>query len=287
MTSHLINFGIEAQRVLPSFVTTNFTTNICKKMGLRRDLEAKINFAKEYNIDWTTSRKCQDVDSLEQCAAKFPTLNDFFAREIMPEFTKPETTRIGAIVSPAECHARRLVSTNELFEIKGARYNLGTLLNIDVVPKAAAVFIFRLAPEQYHRFHSPINSTVVSVRSSGGEYKSVNPILLDRIPVLQKNYRKIIAFENGMYLVCVGATCVGSVNLSVKKGSRVVHGQDIGSFAFGGSCLVLVVPEGCKISKFNTKITANESLLTVGKWIADFTVGGSRRQTRRIKRAAD
>lgn len=287
MTSHLINFGIEAQRVLPPFVTTQFTKNICKKMGLRKDLGAKINFAKEYNIDWTTSRVCQGDDSLATCAAKFPTLNDFFARKIMPELTKPETTRRGAIVSPAECHARRVVSTNELFEIKGANYNLGTLLNKDVVPKAAAVFIFRLAPEQYHRIHSPISSTVVSVSSTGGEYKSVNPILLDRVSVLQKNYRKIIAFENGMYLVCVGATCVGSVNLTVKKGSSVVHGQDIGAFAFGGSCLVLVVPEACKISKFNPKITKNESLLNVGKWVADFTVGASKRVTRKIKRSVN
>jgi phosphatidylserine decarboxylase len=278
----LTDIGIEAQRILPQFIMTNFTKNICEKMGKRRDLKAKVDFAKEYKVDWTTSRLCQDVSTLEQCAAKFPTLNDFFSRKILPELTKPETTAVGAIVSPAECHARRVAST-ETFEIKGAHYNLGTLLKINElkIPSSANIFIFRLAPEQYHRIHSPVSSRIVKIYSTGGQYSSVNPILLDRRPVLQTNYRKIIHLENGMYFVCVGATCVGSVKLSVKTGDNIVHGQDIGTFEFGGSCLVLVVPDPLKISKFNTKITAEETIIPVGTWVANFSSGGNKRKTRK------
>jgi len=282
--SYLTEIGIQAQRVLPHFVMTHFTKNFCEKMGKRRDLEAKLKFAKEYNIDWTTSRLCQDIDTLEQCVAKFPTLNHFFTRKIIPSLTQPETTASNAIVSPAECHARR-VSSTDTFEIKGAQYNLGTLLKLDSskIPRSASIFIFRLAPDQYHRIHSPVVTKIRKIYSTGGEYNSVNPILLDRRPVLQTNYRKIMELANGMYFVCVGATCVGSVKLSVKAGDKIKHGQDIGAFEFGGSCLVLVVPDPLKINKFNTKITDNETIIGVGTWIADFT-SNSKRNTRKIKR---
>jgi hypothetical protein len=96
--------------------------------------------------------------------------------------------------------------------------------------------------------------------------------------VLQTNYRKIIALKNGMYLVAIGATCVGSINLSIKPHAKLHHGQDIGAFGFGGSCLALVVPQS--ITKTHTQLTENEKLLSVGKHIADFAHESSVRTTR-------
>jgi len=133
----------------------------------------------------------------------------------------------------------------------------------------ASVYIFRLAPEHYHRIHSPLKGTVQSVESVGGYYKSVNPILLDTIPVLQENYRKIITFTNGIVLVAIGATAVGSIKLSVHKDSKVVHGQDIGHFEFGGSCLALIIPMA--LSHPNRKFTVNEKGCAVGEYITSFT----------------
>jgi phosphatidylserine decarboxylase len=135
--------------------------------------------------------------------------------------------------------------------------------------ESATVYIFRLAPEHYHRIHSPLKGTVKSVESVGGYYKSVNPILLDMIPVLQENYRKIITFTNGIVLVAIGATAVGSIKLSVHKGSKVVHGQDMGAFEFGGSCLALIVP--FSIERTNPKFTVDEKECKVGEYIGRFT----------------
>ena len=136
------------------------------------------------------------------------------------------------------------------------------------MPNKSKIYVFRLAPEQYHRFHSPTASKVVSIKEVGGTYKSVNPILLDSESVLQENYRKIIEFENGIFMVTVGATCVGSVKLSIKKGSSVKHGDDIGYFEFGGSCIVLVIPK--VLEKHNKSITKNEGLIGTGKWVCQF-----------------
>ena len=267
--ANLAEFGIAAQKYLPDVLMTNFTKTVCNKLGASTDLNDKIRFAKTYNVDWSTARKCQNAKTLEACVAKFPTLDDFFARKILPKYTRPETSAANAIVSPADCYARTTKST-ETFTIKAANYTLATLLNLPTskTPTAATVYIFRLAPDQYHRIHSPTSSEVVSIRSTGGTYKSVNPLMLNHSPVLQTNYRKILTLKNGMYLVAIGATCVGSINLSIKPNAKIHHGQDIGAFGFGGSCLVLVVPH--TITKTHTPLSGNEKLLTVGKHIADF-----------------
>ena len=277
--ANLAEFGIAAQKYLPDILMRNFTKTVCTKLGASTDLEDKIRFAKTYNVDWSTARKCQTTKTLEACAAKFPTLDDFFARKILSKYTRPETSASNAIVSPADCHARTTTST-KTFTIKAANYTLATLLDLPAsrTPSAATIYIFRLAPDQYHRIHSPVASEVVSIKSTGGAYKSVNPIMLNHSPVLQTNYRKIIALKNGMYLVAIGATCVGSINLSIKPHAKLHHGQDIGAFGFGGSCLALVVPQS--ITKIHTQLSENEKLLTVGKHIADFAHEASVRTTR-------
>jgi len=236
-------------------------------MGKSRKLSDKIKFAKDYNVKWNQTRKCKKGDTMDTCLQRFPTLNDFFARQIHPSLTKPSTTRADALVSPAYCYARRLRDASQgTFDIKGAQYSLNTLLRRPM--ESATVYIFRLAPEHYHRIHSPLKGTVKSVESVGGHYKSVNPILLDTIPVLQENYRKIITFTNGIVLVAIGATAVGSIKLSVHKGSKVVHGMDIGHFEFGGSCVALIIP--FEIVKPNPKFTVNEKECAVGEYITSF-----------------
>ena len=256
----LTELGIHAQRFAHPVIADTITTGYCTRLGKSRKLSDKVAYAKDYNIDFRKTRKCSKKDTLETCLAKFPTLNDFFARELKPEFLKIASRRKGDLVSPAECMARRIQTDAEgHFSVKGADYTMEKLLRTEAVPPKATVCIFRLAPEHYHRIHSPFSSQIKSIRSVGGHYLSVNPILLERNPVLQENYRKIITFTNGIIMVAVGATCVGTVDLSVTRGDRVKAGQDLGCFKFGGSCLVLIIPGTLKSS-----LTAEERFLNVG-----------------------
>ena len=262
----LVELGIHAQRIFPKVIANTFTKKYCNTLGKSRKLSDKMKFAKEYKIDYRKTRKCSKKDTLESCLVKFPTLNDFFARELKPEYLTVQSRRTSAIICPAECMARRVSSVDGSFDIKGASYTLETLLRSRTVPLSAAVFVFRLAPEHYHRIHSPTASKITQIRSVGGHYRSVNPILLNRQPVLQENYRKIITFSNGMILVAVGATCVGSIDLSVQKGDTVRHGQDLGSFKFGGSCLVLIVP-----GTVRSTLTSEERYRRVGSVVGTIT----------------
>jgi phosphatidylserine decarboxylase len=263
----LVNIGIEAQKYLPGFVSEKFTKNICSLIGKSTRKADKLRYATTYKIDWKQARKCKGVDSLEMCIDKFKTVNDLFARKIDPSLTRPEKNGQYDIISPAESYVR-VESADSEFNIKGAKYSVKKLLDREDVPQHSHIFIFRLAPDQYHRFHSPTTSKVVKIKEVGGAYRSVNPILLDTVSVLQENYRKIVDFENGIVLVAIGATCVGSVKLSIKTGSKVKHGDDIGYFEFGGSCIALVVPH--KQIKKLKKINKNETFIDPGKWVCTF-----------------
>jgi len=260
----LIHVGISAQKYLPRQITDFFTKKICTKIGKSRRLENKLRFAKTYKIKWQDAMKCKSTKSIESCVKKFDTLDDLFSRKISPELTKTDYRTKHYIVSPAECYARKVSSTTR-FHIKGANYSLIDLIKKTQIPKKSTIFIFRLAPEHYHRIHSPTNSIIKIIREVGGTYMSVNPTLLNDIPVLERNYRKIIEFENGLIMVIVGATCIGSIDLSVKNGDKVVHGQDMGAFGFGGSCIALVVPN--ILERVNKKLSTNEIIFKPGEWV--------------------
>ena len=66
-------------------------------------------------------------------------------------------------------------------------------------------------------------------------------------------------------MVAVGATCVGTVDLLVHRGDRVKKGQDLGCFKFGGSCIVLILPEPMKLE--DCKLTTKERFIEVGSYI--------------------
>jgi phosphatidylserine decarboxylase len=262
-----VGIGIKAQKVLPTFLSTAFTKRACSSIGKSKSPAIKKRFAKTYKIDWKQARKCKTARSLDACLKKFSDLNDLFARKIDPKLTEPEKTGKKDIVSPAQSYVRKVLA-KKTFKIKGANYTLKELLDTDKVPEKATILIFRLAPDQYHRFHSPTDSVITSIREVSGVYKSVNPILLDSVPVLQQNYRKIVEFKNGIQMAIVGATCVGSVKLSVKVGDSVKHGTDMGTFEFGGSCIALVIPHTLK--SVLKRITTNEKLIQPGTWVSTF-----------------
>jgi phosphatidylserine decarboxylase len=265
----LTKLGIYSQKYLPDSLFTRFTKVTCNLLGKTRKLKTKLNFAKKYNIDLKKCELYNESDTLESFVKKFKTLNDLFQRKLKKKYTLPESTQQDDIISPAQSFVR-CVSANKTFKIKKINYTLQKLLqlNDDDIIQEATIYIFRLAPEHYHRIHSPTTSRIISIKNQAGTYKSVDPIILNSTPVLQENFRKIIKFKNGIYLVAIGATCVGSINLTVKKGDKVKHGQDIGTFAFGGSCVVLVIPN--KIIETFTVITSNEKYIEPGTLISKF-----------------
>ncbi|GLB40809.1 putative catalyzes the formation of phosphatidylethanolamine (PtdEtn) from phosphatidylserine (PtdSer) [Lyophyllum shimeji] len=197
----------------------------------------------------------------------FNTFNEFFYRKLKPG-ARPldHPTDPHRLVSAADC---RLVCFPSVCDatrvwIKGREFSVARLLgrggacegegkredkdkekdkDQDKDREWGALAVFRLAPQDYHRFHAPVEGRVVSVREIEGEYYTVNPqAVRSALDVFGENVRTIVDLDSPHFgrvvLACVGAMMVGSVRMTVREGEYVVRGQEMGYFAFGGSTVV-------------------------------------------------
>lgn len=197
------------------------------------------NFARNFSIN------------LEECIKgieDFTSFNDFFARQLKPSarsFDKPGPM----LLSPGDgrLQAWNGIDYKEIIQIKGMSYNLTDLLKNEELAKeyqGGTYLILRLCPVDYHRFHffdSGVCNAPVKVQ---GEYYSVNPVALSKIPeIFCRNKREYSSFKTDNFgevlFVEVGATSVGSIIQKFAPGKRVGRGEEKGYFKFGGSTVLL------------------------------------------------
>ncbi|KAF9610436.1 hypothetical protein IFM89_022347 [Coptis chinensis] len=109
-----------------------------------------------------------------------------------------------------------------------------------------SLVIFRLAPQDYHRFHAPTSGRIEQYVGIPGCLYTVNPIAVNSkyCNVLTENKRVIAVISTAYFgkiaLVAVGATMVGSITFTKKKGDYVQKGDELGYFSFGGSTVICV-----------------------------------------------
>jgi len=257
------SFGIYIQKYLPSdSMMTYLTKNVCESKGRSVDKQDMIDFINDYHIDWQDCIKCNDSETMEECLSKFKTLNDFFIRK--KKITISDTTN-NTLCSPAD--ARTVIFKNEKqakkLWIKGNKYCLNCMLRLTKplgkYYENANIIISRLAPQDYHRFHSPISGKYHSHYEIEGTYKSVNPTIVNsKKNVYTENARIVYFIETkkfGMVAMCfVGASCIGSIKLHKK--TTIKKGDELGYFGFGGSTIITVIPENKDIH-LNSVISKN------------------------------
>ncbi|KAI9172370.1 Phosphatidylserine decarboxylase proenzyme 3 [Paramyrothecium foliicola] len=188
---------------------------------------------------------------------EFKNFNEFFYRALKPgarPCSAPHNPKI--IVSPADC---RSVMFNQITQatkiwVKGRDFNLKRLLG-DAYPEDAsryeggALGIFRLAPQDYHRFHIPVDGVMGKPKTIEGEYYTVNPMAIrSALDVYGENVRVLVpidSVEHGRVMViCVGAMMVGSTVITREEGEQVRRAEELGYFKFGGSTLLLLFEPG-------------------------------------------
>ena len=183
---------------------------------------------------------------------EYKTFNDFFTREIKEgarPVAEPEDNSI--VVSAADS---RLVVFDSLEEsenlwIKGEKFSFEKLLGHDEalanIFRKGVLANFRLAPQDYHRFHTPVAGRIEHIKTLGGTTYSVEPCAIKSdVDVLGDNERDVIvidAGENGkVAFVAIGAMAVGRVTTVIKEGDTVKKGDELGYFSFGGSDVVVL-----------------------------------------------
>lgn len=199
---------------------------------------------------------------------QFQNFNEFFYRALKPDArpcSAPNNPAI--IVSPADC---RSVVFNQMSQatkiwVKGREFNMKRLLG-EAYPDDVARFeggglgIFRLAPQDYHRFHIPVDGVMGEPKTIAGEYYTVNPMAIrSALDVYGENVRVVVPIDSEVHgrvmVICVGAMMVGSTVITRQPGEKVKRAEELGYFKFGGSTILLLFEPGKM--RFDSDLTEN------------------------------
>ena len=201
---------------------------------------------------------------------QFKNFNQFFYRQLKPDArpcSAPDNPKI--IVSPADCRSvvfNRMDEATKIW-VKGREFSIERLLG-SAYPQDAARYnngslgIFRLAPQDYHRFHIPVDGVMGTPKSIEGEYYTVNPMAIrSALDVYGENIRVVVPIDSVAHgrvmVICVGAMMVGSTVITRYAGENVKRAEELGYFKFGGSTILLLFEEGAM--KFDEDLVDNSS----------------------------
>ena len=197
------------------------------------------SFIKDFDIDMYHSEK--NIN-------EFESFNDFFTRKLKSE-GRPIDNTLDSLVSPGDGRlvAYENIDLNKLVQVKGYTYSFSKLIdNPSIISKFSegTCLILRLCPTDYHRFHFIDNGICEETKKINGDYYSVNPIALQKIPELFcKNKREWSIFHSENFgdilHIEVGATCVGSIIQTYMPTKEIKKGDEKGYFKFGGSTTIL------------------------------------------------
>ena len=191
---------------------------------------------------------------------QFKNFNEFFYRALKPDArpcSAPDNQRI--VVSPADSRSVVFNTMEDATRIwvKGREYSVERLLG-DAYPmdakryKGGALGIFRLAPQDYHRFHVPVDGVMGTPKTIEGEYYTVNPMAIrSALDVYGDNVRVVVPIDSVAHgrvmYICIGAMMVGSTVITRRAGEKIKRAEELGYFKFGGSTILLLFEPGVMV----------------------------------------
>jgi phosphatidylserine decarboxylase len=152
----------------------------------------------------------------------YPTFEDFFIRKFAPNarpiFAPEDSTKAIAVADSRAVVYPTVEKTRALW-IKGSQFTIQNLIDDDehsVQWRNGSVASFRLSPQDYHRYHSPVKGKVKWYKHIPGDYLQVDPVALhSSVNILTENARSCICIESedfgDVLFVAIGATDVGTV----------------------------------------------------------------------------
>lgn len=150
--------------------------------------------------------------------------------------------------------------------------------------EGGAMTIFRLAPQDYHRFHAPVSGKLTSTTPIDGKYFTVNPIAIQhsRVNVFTENKRIVNVIESEqlgkVVFVTIGATAVGSIVQLHDPGEIITKGECFGYFQFGGSTCIMLTKKGMVTfddDLLETTVSGIEMYVEMGQQVGRRRAGAS------------
>ena len=256
---HLLYYGSEQEKALHWRKTLELLKAQSEKMGREYDApESKAHilpFIESFQLQETLSELKKPDPST------YATFNEFFAREIKEEARPVDDPKDDLVSSsPADCRltAFQMVDLATKYWIKGYGFSIAKLLgdqNLADQFEGGSIVIARLAPQDYHRWHSPVSGTVEGIRDIPGTYYTVNPQAINEsgtLDIFCENKRSVMLLKRSstgspIAIIAVGAMLVGSINYvdgATQVGTPIRRGQCLGAFAYGGSTVIVLYPRG-------------------------------------------
>ncbi len=198
----------------------------------------------------------------------FKSWDDFFTRELRPQARPVSMPDDDAVVvnacESAPYRIARHVKQYDRFWIKSQPYSIAHMLAHDTLAPlfvGGTVYQAYLSPLSYHRWHSPVNGTILKAYAKDGTYYSEAPSegYDPAGPNDSQGYITAVAARALIFieadnpdigLMCVmpvGMCEVSTCQLTVYEGQRVRKGEQIGMFHFGGSTHCLIFRPGVNV----------------------------------------
>ena len=195
----------------------------------------------------------------------YDCLGNFFIRTLKEE-ARPVDKSEKSVISPVDgliSHFGK-INQNSIIQAKGINYNVLEFLNYS---KNATNFLdgdfitLYLAPNDYHRIHTPIDGEITSYSYEPGELYPVNSTAISYIPKLFCKNERLISFlqtpKGNVAIVKVGAYNVGKIKVTYDEKiqtnvflqGRKEHfylepismkkGQELGRFEMGSTVVMI------------------------------------------------
>ncbi|KAF2155425.1 hypothetical protein K461DRAFT_266698 [Myriangium duriaei CBS 260.36] len=255
---HALYYGSEQEKALHWKRTLQLLEAQSVKMGKEYDdpksVDHIVPFIQSFDLQASMAEMVQPDPS------KYRTFNEFFSREIRPDARPPAEPQDPLVISSvADCRITTFptIDLATKYWIKGYGFTIAKLLGSDDLARqfdGGSIAIHRLAPQDYHRWHSPVDGTVASINEIPGAYYTVNPQAINEagtMDVFCENRRSVMIMQRTatgapIAVIAVGAMLVGSIayNPGVAPGAQVRRAQCLGKFQYGGSTVITVYPRG-------------------------------------------
>ena len=209
------------------------------------------NNSTPFSINWKKFASKHSVN-LDECIIPdggFRTFNEFFTRKLKADARPVDQTPLG-IVSPADSKVTYIsnISQRDNFIIKSSKWSLAKMLNNTLLAElyeGGTLISFRLSPEDYHRFHFPIDCTPGFSKKIPGRYDSVNPFVFKHgYDPLGENSRSVLILKSEEFqdpiCIIVGALGVGKIIETYTPNIPYKKGAEMGYFEFGASTVCLL-----------------------------------------------
>ena len=190
--------------------------------------------------------KNNNINIEEYNDIKYRSFNDFFIREIREEF-RPLSEVDSVVAAPSDGKLTAYhISVDSVFDIKNSKYSVKNLFQDKELAEEFSdgeCLIFRLTPDDYHRYIYIDDGEVLSQKRINGVLHTVRPIAFEHYDVFSQNTREYTVIQTKNFgkvaQIEVGALFVGRIS-NHNKNRAIKRGEEKGMFEFGGSTIVML-----------------------------------------------